>query len=980
MSTLDYLPRKRKIQTYGKAARKHVFSPADDSPEKPKTASVIVPPKKPLSRAAFEDVTRERSQDRSEANALFEVPSSDDESEPRAKTPGKLMRPSVLQTNNRASPKPVRPSTTKGQSAPITTLPSRGRPQALKAQSRPARVASASASEGESLVVSSPTTKKRKRDGSPFVVVDVRELNTALVERGNERAITPASDGGSQTDNTDAMGAAAELQLLQEYEDSVLPTKPVFAKRATQSKVHSSAKRVAPRTRLAPTPTAAVTQGDSEMRDVTPRKAPMPSARSTPEVHRSLAQHLPSTPPSLEGADVSTLKSMESVTPRQRNLWNKLLDDSIIQPTPSKLKLESMRLSSPPAEPVSLGGKRPPHVHPGKPRGRLAQNLLRSRQTSQDSDGESDDSEESKIDTTVDRMKSLGAQEYADGAADAVTNGIAERSADLPDSQGSQPKPQPAVSTLAGAKVTYSKQRSYLNETSLDDVLALDAPTPERSQSSSFSMKPSTTSFAKTASTLSSTFDFDEDEDLAGGGMKNIHELRAKGGNRRLHDELDGLLLDIEDSGASLTSKRRSAMIELALKLRDKPTIGWFLDHGFEQRLLKTLTGAVDEIFNFASSSVVFLILQADVSVATLETMVSTHVQAMLGYLLSQKKSVNRIAKDRQSNMSRMGRESLQELVSSIQQSDVWGPSKLAALSPQLLALQTLEIFVRSLREKGNGEDVLDDRTLQKLVTIAFKQTRDLPAADSCTDHRSLELALSILESNSISSVRDHTVRWVESTAHELAAVVEAVLGASHDTLRHCEFLALRLTLNMTNDNPTMCEQVSTTAFVAKLLGTIADRQEASLGSLPEDERTPVLDRLILCLGTATNLAEHSDGARRAAFSESDIVDRLLRSFIKGHHTASKATSIEQSQANVAFGYLAVLLGNLCQNGKVRAEVCNRLPNSRLDSLTTAIQEFIWYNERVDRDLYEGGEGQDIWSSYTARLQAVVDRLKRLEA
>lgn len=91
---------------------------------------------------------------------------------------------------------------------------------------------------------------------------------------------------------------------------------------------------------------------------------------------------------------------------------------------------------------------------------------------------------------------------------------------------------------------------------------------------------------------------------------------------------------------------------------------------------------------------------------------------------------------------------------------------------------------------------------------------------------------------------------------------------------------------------------------------------------------------------------------------------------------------MEESQSSVATGYLTVLLGNLCLNDQVRSKVRSKLPGQKIDVLVNAVQEFIHYNEKVDRDLkdaFEGEEGQETWSNFTQRLQAVVDRLKAAE-
>ncbi len=80
----------------------------------------------------------------------------------------------------------------------------------------------------------------------------------------------------------------------------------------------------------------------------------------------------------------------------------------------------------------------------------------------------------------------------------------------------------------------------------------------------------------------------------------------------------------------------------------------------------------------------------------------------------------------------------------------------------------------------------------------------------------------------------------------------------------------------------------------------------------------------------------------------------------------------------MAYGYLAVLLGNLCLDGQVKQHVRSRLPGATLRPLSMAVSEFLHYHRKVDDQLQssQGGEGgQGGADGFTERLQAVVDAL-----
>jgi hypothetical protein len=94
---------------------------------------------------------------------------------------------------------------------------------------------------------------------------------------------------------------------------------------------------------------------------------------------------------------------------------------------------------------------------------------------------------------------------------------------------------------------------------------------------------------------------------------------------------------------------------------------------------------------------------------------------------------------------------------------------------------------------------------------------------------------------------------------------------------------------------------------------------------------------------------------------------------------------MEESHTNVAFGYLAVLLGDLCQNKHIRYRALGRLPNCSLKCLVGAMEEFIAHHRKVDKHvmfgLNENESENEVEekigeSEFTLRLQDVLARLR----
>jgi hypothetical protein len=112
-------------------------------------------------------------------------------------------------------------------------------------------------------------------------------------------------------------------------------------------------------------------------------------------------------------------------------------------------------------------------------------------------------------------------------------------------------------------------------------------------------------------------------------------------------------------------------------------------------------------------------------------------------------------------------------------------------------------------------------------------------------------------------------------------------------------------------------------------------------------------------------------------------IDVLLDIFLARHKRAPEVENMEESHTNVAFGYLAVLLGRLCQEDHVRYQARGRLPNSSLKCLQDAVGEFIAHHRKVDRLMFgcdeEDGEEEvvdgdmrELGNEFTARLEDVM--------
>ena len=86
---------------------------------------------------------------------------------------------------------------------------------------------------------------------------------------------------------------------------------------------------------------------------------------------------------------------------------------------------------------------------------------------------------------------------------------------------------------------------------------------------------------------------------------------------------------------------------------------------------------------------------------------------------------------------------------------------------------------------------------------------------------------------------------------------------------------------------------------------------------------------------------------------------------------------MEESNLNVAIGYLSVLLGFLCLNSEVRAWVSGQLHEGSLKQLVDALKEFLHYYRKAGQGVSQC-DGSDSVAGYICRLQGLVEDLRGL--
>ncbi|KAH0609875.1 uncharacterized protein H6S33_012421 [Morchella sextelata] len=520
----------------------------------------------------------------------------------------------------------------------------------------------------------------------------------------------------------------------------------------------------------------------------------------------------------------------------------------------------------------------------------------------------------------------------------------------------------------SGPKVTYARQRSFRTE-EFDENTMFNVPLVMSQQS--FGSKRND--------------GMGEDEDLEGETgskmMKTIHELREAGVNNRFLDDIEELFGDIE--GDSPLSRRRSGYLELAGKMREKSFISKFRANNFTERLFTKLNKQTDEIVCFILSYILCCLLLEDSTVQIASQARKNGSIPMLVRMLDFEKDIYIIAKDRKTNMSKATQSMVQDLRTQVEKSPIFSNRRPKILSPQIIALKVLEQSVRKLREAGVDDDILSAGGLGKLVHILnpFAIT-NFKGVEKARDTFVLELAVSTLESHAVGNRVPAEQQFSPSELKIVAALIPAVIKMETSDVNDILLLILRFTINLTNNRASICNTFAESSLISVLVGMVCTKFDdlADL-SLEMNERLVKLDLLILSLGLLINFAELSDRARCAVDDrgapedEKTLLDELLHIYLERQERAAEADSEEESQSNVAFGYLSILLGNLCQNSNIQEKIRLRMPNATLQPLFNSLEEFIAHHRKVD-DQYENyDDGPN--AAFTERLEQMVRRLRK---
>jgi hypothetical protein len=527
-------------------------------------------------------------------------------------------------------------------------------------------------------------------------------------------------------------------------------------------------------------------------------------------------------------------------------------------------------------------------IRPQTGRRRLIDSFAEKRRRSIDSLSSSDDGEPSQFILPEHNMESVIPTELPTPTHDEYLQQLNITSETVNDAASAQ---------IKGARVTYGRQRSMLAEQNFDlntpllpDMNSLDPPDQATSRRKARRVSISTIkplpSFSAKEEGLS---------DAEGEVILSRHELRQAGAQRRFVDGVEHLLDDIGKPGATRVSQRRSGLLQVANNLLEKDYRVQFINNGFEQQLFVQLGHETDIISGFILASTLIVCIYDGLRSHTVQQLLEQGFAKLLIREIDHTASIVTIAKERNSNMSKFGQSALVDYQTALLQMPIWEESKPSSTSPRTIALKCLELMVRKSREAGVAEDVISKDLVGKLFSVldTAKEDSSFPSLNSKA--LDFKLALSTLESHSIRATTSHNEgTWITEYLPTTSKVLGRLLARSEKDLNFNQLLALRLTLNVTNNNAKACDCFSNPTLISLLAQIIARQFKRLSGFLAEEEREMTVEHLILALGVMINFAEWSGAIRNCIQdlegTSEDPLEELIRIFLENQERTSEVS------------------------------------------------------------------------------------------
>ncbi|KAH6686134.1 hypothetical protein F5X68DRAFT_13825 [Plectosphaerella plurivora] len=437
-------------------------------------------------------------------------------------------------------------------------------------------------------------------------------------------------------------------------------------------------------------------------------------------------------------------------------------------------------------------------------------------------------------------------------------------------------------------------------------------------------------------------------------GILGLHALRQAGANHRFANELSDLFDRIgtpQPVGSSSARSRRMALLELGRKFQDKKFISSFCDDASHETIFRGMGEERDLINGFVLASALIFLLSRSSSPHLALELCANGIEKLLRRMAQVEEDISHFAQQKQNNVSKNGRVSLEALRSALlQASGIWGTHSPHELTFRTLSLQALTMLCRHAGYTSSSGVVAP------LVPTLFSLVADGNAALNSSGGGpvslvDLRLSLSLLQESSVVAMEDgRGTEWLAECLPALSSILSTLTRSPTSEAEDIELHALKLAMNVSN-SPEPAAILGTD----ELLHSLSKAAVSIFGDLHDNiRRGQFLEgqygRLILVLGVLVNMTEHHPPAR-ARFGtwvdEPSPLDELVVVYLDHRESSGKAESYEQTSLAVAHGYLAILLGYVSLDKTALQKTIHRGHATLPQHILSSIREFMTLHDRV---------------------------------
>ncbi|RHZ50242.1 uncharacterized protein CDV56_100708 [Aspergillus thermomutatus] len=197
---------------------------------------------------------------------------------------------------------------------------------------------------------------------------------------------------------------------------------------------------------------------------------------------------------------------------------------------------------------------------------------------------------------------------------------------------------------------------------------------------------------------------------------------------------------------------------------------------------------------------------------------------------------------------------------------------------------------------------------------------------------RTLASTFSILESYAIVlNPADHNQNYPSLSS--LSRLHEYLNLNQRNQGRQLRMHYIRAILNLTNNDPNLCNEYATPELVKGLVKIVMSEIRDASDDISTGEDNS-LNTIILVLGVLINMTEKSESARglflHLTLDSTSLIHSLLQRFYESVNSVCEAHTAPTLHRNVTVGYLSILLLTLCFSDEAISQVRRSLDNKGL--------------------------------------------------